>query len=159
MTDIVKRTTVLVRDAEAAARWYEQVFGMRRWLDVPFTLSGTQLAAGSKGDQTRLVIMQAEHETIGMIGLLEFVEPRRTDIPAQQPTQISFGTPIFVVAAQDTAATVERARAAGSRIHAEPVEWSVTGADGKQRDMLGASFWDLDGNFFEVNQVLKVHEG
>ena len=156
--DIVKRTTVMVRDAERAAQWYETVLGMSRWMDVPFTLSGTQLAAGKKGDQTRLIIMQAAHDVIGMIGLLEWVDPKRTDIPAQQPTEIPFGTPIFVIAAVDTAATVERARAAGSRVHSEPLAWDVTGADGKRKEMLGASFWDLDGNFFEVNQVVQVHD-
>ena len=34
MTDTVKRTTLLVRDAEKAAQWYEEVLGMRRWMDV-----------------------------------------------------------------------------------------------------------------------------
>lgn len=48
MVDIVKRTTLMVRDADAAARWYETVFGMTRWMYVPFTLSGTQLAAGKR---------------------------------------------------------------------------------------------------------------
>jgi len=156
--DVIKRTTVMVRDAEKAAQWYESVLGMTRWMDTPFTLSGNQLASGKKGDQTRLIIMQAEHDEIGMIGLLQWVDPVREDIPAQLPTEIPFGTPIFVVASKDTEATVERARAAGSRIHAEPLEWTVTGADGRKKDMMGASFWDLDGNFFEVNQVLRIHE-
>ncbi|WP_298334973.1 VOC family protein [uncultured Erythrobacter sp.] len=156
--DVIKRTTVMVRDAEKAARWYESVLGMTRWMDTPFTLSGNQLASGKKGDQTRLVIMQAEHDEIGMIGLLQWVDPLRNDIPEELPTEIPFGTPIFVVVSEDTEATVERARAAGSRVHAEPEEWTVTGADGRQKDMMGASFWDLDGNFFEVNQVLRIHE-
>jgi len=156
--DVVKRTTVMVRNAEQAAQWYENVLGMKRWMDTPFTLSGNQLASGKEGDQTRLVIMQAEHDQIGMIGLLQWVDPVRDDVPAELPTEIPFGTPIFVVASKDTVATVERARAAGSRIHAEPVEWTVTGADGRQKDMMGASFWDLDGNFFEVNQVLRIHD-
>jgi len=158
VTDILKRTTLMVRDAEAAAAWYEHVFGMSRWMDIPFALSGTQLAAGKKGDKTRLVIMKAEHDTIGMIGLLEFTDPRRPDIPIELPTEIPFGAPIFVVAAEDCRATVERARACGSRIHAEPSEWCVTGADGKQKDMLGAGFWDLDGYFYEANQVVQVHD-
>lgn len=158
MTDIIKRTTMMVRDAEKAAQWYENVFGMTRFMDIPFTLSGTQLAAGKKGDQTRLTIMKAEHDVIGMIGLLEFTDPRRPDIPEGQPTELSFATPIFVVAAKDCTATVERARAAGSLIHAEPRPWEVTGADGKRKEMLGASFWDLDGHFFEVNQIVKIHE-
>ena len=58
MADVIKRTTYMVRDAERAAQWYEKVFGMTRWMDTPFTLSGTQLAAGNQGDRTRLVILK-----------------------------------------------------------------------------------------------------
>ena len=152
VSDVIKRTTLMVRDADRAADWYSQVFRMSRWMDTPFTLSGDQLAAGKKGDQTRLIIMRAEHETIGMIGLLEWLDPVRNDIPSKLPHEITFGAPIFVVAALDTKATVKRARDLGSRIHCEPHDWSVTGADGTKKDMIGASFWDLDGYFFEVNQ-------
>jgi catechol 2,3-dioxygenase-like lactoylglutathione lyase family enzyme len=158
MTDILKRTTLMVRDAEKAARWYEAVLGMTRWMDVPYALSGEQLATGKKGDKTRLVIMQAEHDTIGMIGLLEWVDPPREDVPDELPKEIVFGAPIFVVATKDARATIERARAAGSCVHGEPLQWSVVGADGVLKDMLGASFWDLDGYFFEVNELLRVHE-
>ncbi|WP_394729239.1 VOC family protein [Altererythrobacter sp. GH1-8] len=157
MTDIIKRTTLMVRDAEKAARWYEDVLGMTRWMDTPFTLSGAQLAAGKKGDRTRLIIMKAQDDTIGMIGLLQWVDPVRSDMPPMLPEEIGFGTPIFVVAAEDCRASTERARKAGSRIHCEPHDWKVTGADGKIKDMIGASFWDLDGYFFEVNQLVRVH--
>ena len=115
MVDIIKRTTLMVRDAERAAHWYETVFGMSRWMDVPFTLSGTQLAAGKKGDQTRLVILKCDHDMIGMIGLLEWLDPKQ-DAPLELPTKIGFGAPIFVVAAKDCRASVERARALGSFI-------------------------------------------
>ena len=153
MTDIIKRTTLMVRDAESAAQWYAAVFGMTRWMDVPFTLSGTQLAAGQKGDQTRLIIMQAVDDTIGMIGLLAWLDPKM-DAPADIPTRITFGAPIFVVQALDCRATTERARAAGSYIYCEPHDWTVTGADGQPKAMIGASFFDLDGYFYEVNQAV-----
>jgi catechol 2,3-dioxygenase-like lactoylglutathione lyase family enzyme len=156
MADIVKRTTLMVRDAERAAHWYETVFGMGRWMDVPFTLTGTQLAAGKAGDQTRLVIMKCEHDMIGMIGLLEWVDPK-IDAPGKLPTEVTFGQPIFVVESKNARGAVERARALGSRIHCEPRDWQVTGADGKMKDMLGVSFFDLDGYFFEVNQVVRIH--
>lgn len=149
MADIVKRTTLMVRDAEAAARWYEHVFGMTRAMDVPFSLSGRQLAAGKAGDTTRLILMKAEHDQIGMIGLLQWVEP---SMPASEmPTSIVFGAPIFVVEAKDCDATVERARNLGSRIHCEPYDWMVTGFDGTPKNLRGASLFDLDGYFFEVN--------
>lgn len=151
MADLIKRTTVIVRDAERAARWYEAVFGMTRAMDTPFILSGQQLAAGAKGDRTRLVIMRGEHDQLGMIGLLQWVDPVM-EAPAELPTRIGWGQPIFVVAADDCRATVERARVAGSRVHCEPREWSVTGFDGREQAMLGASFFDLDGYFFEVNE-------
>lgn len=157
MADIIKRTTIMVRDGDKAKNWYEQVFGMTAWMDTPFTLSGTQLAAGKKGDQTRLIILKCEHDMIGMIGLLEWIDPKQ-DAPAELPTEIAFGTPVFVVASEDANGAVERARALGSTIHCEPREWTVTGADGKQKDMIGCSFWDLDGYFYEVNQVVKVHD-
>ncbi len=156
MTDVIKRTTVMVRDAERAARWYELVFGMTRWMNTPFTLSGNQLAAGKKGDKTRLIIMKCADDLIGMIGLLEWLDPKQ-DAPSALPTEIAFGTPVFVVASEDARQAVERARTLGSRIHCEPHDWQVTGADGKQKDMIGCSFWDLDGYFYEVNQLAKVH--
>lgn len=151
MTDLIKRTTLIVRDAELAAAWYERVFGMTRVMDTPFTLSGTQLAAGAKGDRTRLVILKCADDTVGMIGLLQWIDPPM-EAPAELPTRIAFGTPIFVVAADDCRATVERARAAGGRIHCDPRDWTVTGFDGQQHAMVGASFFDLDGYFFEVNE-------
>lgn len=157
MTDEIKRTTLIVRDAERAARWYESVFGMTRWMDTPFTLSGEQLAAGKKGDQTRLVIMKCLHDTIGMIGLLQWLNPPQL-APLELPRQVSFGAPIFVVVSSDVRGAVARARRLGSHVHCEPREWTVTGADGQHKDMLGASFFDLDGYFFEINQVLKTHD-
>lgn len=156
MPNEIKRTTLMVRDAEVAAQWYENVFSMTRWMDVPFTLSGSQLAAGNKGDKTRLVILKCEHDVLGMIGLLEWLDPKQ-DAPDQLPTEIKFGAPIFVVASDDAAGAIERGRALGSRIHCEPHEWSVTGADGRRKDMLGCSLWDLDGYFYEINQILRVH--
>lgn len=157
MTDIIKRTTLMVRDGDRASNWYETVFGMTKWMDTPFTLSGTQLAAGKKGDQTRLIILKCQDDLIGMIGLLEWLDPKM-DAPEELPTEIQFGAPVFVVQSEDAKGAVERARSLGSRIHSEPREWQVTGADGRKKDMIGCSFWDLDGYFYEVNQVVKVHD-
>ena len=157
MGDIIKRTTIMVRDGDKAKQWYEQVFGMSAWMDTPFTLSGNQLAAGAKGDKTRLIILKCEDDLIGMIGLLEWLDPKQ-DAPAELPTRIEFGKPVFVVASTDAQGAVDRARALGSRIHCEPNEWTVTGADGKKKDMIGCSFWDLDGYFYEVNEIVRVHD-
>ena len=147
----------MVRDGDVAAHWYETVFGMSRWMDTPFTLSGEQLAAGSKGDQTRLIILKANHDLLGMIGLLEWLSPKMP-APAELPTRIEVGAPIFEVAAEAAKESLERARELGSRIQCEPHDWTVTGADGAIKDMIGCSFWDLDGYFYEVNQLVRVRD-
>ena len=152
MSNILKRTTLIVRDAEKAADWYADVFGMKRWLDTPFTLSGVGLAIGESGDKTHLVIMQCEDPIIGMIGLLQWVEPTLEAPPI--PNKVTFGAPIFVVSSEDVQGVYERASFSGVQIYAEPYEWSFTAPDGKVKQMIGCSFFDLDGYFYEVNQAI-----
>ena len=143
----------MVRDAEAAAQWYEHVFGMKRWLDTPFTLSGLGLAAGNKGDKTRLIVMQCEDPVIGMIGLLQWIDPKM-EAPAAPPTRLTFGAPIFVMASDDVRGAHERARALGGHIHAAPYEWSFVDPQGVKKEMRACSLFDLDGYFYEVNETL-----
>ena len=66
MKNIVRRTTLIVRDIEVSVRWYEQVVGMTRYYDNEVVLSGEGLAAGEEGDRTHLIVMQCEDpETFG----------------------------------------------------------------------------------------------
>jgi hypothetical protein len=125
---------------------------MKRWLDTPFTLSGNGLAVGAKGDSTRLIIMQCGDPLIGMIGLLEWIEPRHEFPPV--PESVHIGMPIFVMATDDARGVCERASATAGRVYAETYEWSYTSPDGTNKNFLSCSIFDLDGYFFEVNQTL-----
>ncbi len=154
MANMLKRTTLMVRDAEAAARWYESVLQMKRWLDTPFTLSGIGLAAGKAGDSTRLVIMRCEDPVIGMIGLLQWVDPPM-EAPADVPRRVTFGQPIFVVSSDDVTGVHERAVAAGTHVHTPPYDWTWTDPSGSTREMRGCSIFDRDGYFYEVNQTVS----
>jgi len=157
VASIVKRTTLIVRDIEASVHWYEQVLGMSVWMDTDFTLSGVGLACGKAGDKTHLVILKADDPKIGMIGLLQWVDPP-LPAPEEIPRSVGYGNPTFVVEAEDARASCEAARALGTHIHAEPHEWSVTGHDGKQKHFLSVSLFDPDGYFFECNQVLWIDD-
>jgi len=103
LRNIIKRTTLIVREMSVSRRWYEYVLGMKTWLDTEFVLSGKGLAAGKAGDRTHLVILQAEDPKIGMIGLLQWLEPAAMPAPPV-PTTVGFGSPIFVVEAEDARA-------------------------------------------------------
>lgn len=155
MKNIVKRTTLIVRDIDTSVRWYREVMGMTVWMDTEVELSGTGLAAGKAGDRTRLVIMRCEDPVIGMIGLLQWLDPP-LPAPDEIPTSVGYGNPTFVVAAEDAAASFEAAKRLGTHVHAEPHEWSIRGQDGQMKHFLSVSLFDPDGYFFECNQVLRI---
>ncbi len=152
--NIVKRTTLIVRDMAVSRRWYEHVLGMTTWLDTEYVLSGEGLAAGSAGDRTHLVIMRAEDDKIGMIGLLQWLDPVW---PAPEvPTRVQYGMPTFVVETEDAEEVARRAEALGTRIHTRLRRFTVTGAGGVVRHLLGTALFDPDGHFFECNQILGI---
>ena len=152
--NIIKRTTLIVRDMTVSVRWYEHVLGMSVWLDTEYVLSGEGIAAGSPGDRTHLVIMRAEHDKIGMIGLLQWLEP---PLPAPEITYtVGYGSPVFVVETEDAGELARRAEELGTRIHTRERRFSVTGAGGQIRHLKGAALFDPDGHFFECNEVLRI---
>lgn len=155
MRSIVKRTTLIVRDMEKSVHWYQEVFGLTVWMDTEVELSGVGLACGEPGDTTHLVILQCEDPVIGMIGLLQWVDPP-LQAPADIPTSVGFGNPTFVVESDDVAASYNAARALGTHVHAEPHEWSIRGHDGRMKHFVSVSLFDPDGHFYECNQVLRI---
>ena len=154
--NVVKRTTLLVRDMAASKRWYEYVLGMTVWMDTEFVLSGHGLAAGKAGDRTHLVILRARDPKIGMIGLLQWIDPPK---PAPDPpAAVDYGMPVFVVESQDAAEVARRAEELGTRVHSPPRRGSVRGARGETRHLIGTSVFDPDGHFYECNQVVGIDE-
>lgn len=151
---IIRRTTLIVRDMQKSSRWYQDVLEMSPYYDDEITLSGVGLAAGQRGDKTHLMILKCQDPTIGMIGLLQWVEPS-WPAPTPPPTAVTYGAPVFVVETDDVRALYERAQAHETHIHSELHEWSVRGATGDIIDFLGMSMFDPDGHFFEVNQRLS----
>jgi len=154
--NLVKRTTLIVRDMAASRRWYEHVLGMTVWMDTEFVLSGHGLAAGSAGDRTHLVILRAADPQIGMIGLLQWLDPAW---PAPPPAMtVGYGMPVFVVESRNAREVAKRAEELGTRVHSPPRRWSTRGARGETKHMLGTSVFDPDGHFFECNEVLEIEE-
>ena len=151
MHNIVKRTTLIVRDAGRSLRFYRDVLGMTVWYDDEIVLGGVTLPVGAAGDRTRLVIMRAEDPVIGMIGLLQFTDPA-LPAPAAERTTLGIGDIVFVMQTDDVEAVHARLREWGARVQAAPHAFEVRGADGTPLRMTTLSFWDPDGYFFEINQ-------
>lgn len=153
MNNIIKRTTLMVRDMDKSLAWYQNVMGMEVYYDKPFTLSGEGLAAGKAGDLIRLVILKCEHPEIGMMGLMQWVDPVMN--APEIPTELTFGMPTFVCGSDNCAEAYRQAEILGTHVHSAPHEWSTLGADGSMKYFLGCSLFDPDGHFFEMNQLLR----
>ena len=152
-TTTVKRTTLIVRDIEASSKWYEEILDMSLYYDDTITLSGQGLAAGKKGDVTHLKIYKCSDPVIGMIGLLQWLDP---ELPAPEkiPTKVDYGNPTFVVDTDNVDEVYKKALALGTHIHSEPHEWSVRGSDGNMINFITLGVFDPDGYFYEINQRL-----
>jgi catechol 2,3-dioxygenase-like lactoylglutathione lyase family enzyme len=151
MQNTLKRTTLIVRDVRRSVEFYRDVLGLAVWYDDEVVLGGKGLAAGKRGDRTHLVIMKAQDPVIGMIGLLQFADPALPE-PAGERTRLGIGDVVFVMQTDDVKAVHERLVAWGARIHAEPHDFVVRGADGVEVSMSTLSFWDPDDYFFEINE-------
>ena len=152
-TTTVKRTTLIVRDIEISSKWYEEILDMSLYYDDTITLSGKGLAAGKKGDVTHLKIYKCSDPIIGMIGLLQWLDPE-LPAPEEIPTEVNYGNPTFVVDTDNVDEVYKKALALGTHIHSEPHEWSVRGADGNMINFITLSVFDPDGYFYEINQRL-----
>ncbi len=152
-TTTVKRTTLIVRDIEVSSKWYEEVLDMSLYYDDTITLGGKGMAAGKKGDITHLKIYKCSDPVIGMIGLLQWIDPE-LPAPEEIPTKVDFGNPTFVVDTDNVDEVYKKALTLGTHIHSEPHEWSVRGADGNMINFITLSVFDPDGYFYEINQRL-----
>jgi catechol 2,3-dioxygenase-like lactoylglutathione lyase family enzyme len=151
MTNLVKRTTLIVRSIDRSVAFYRDVLGLAVWYDDEIELSGVGLAAGARGDRTHLVIMKAADPVVGMIGLLQFTAPPLPEPPAPR-TRLGIGDIVFVMQGGDVHGVHQRALAFGARIHAAPHRFEVRGADGRELSMTSLSLWDPDDYFIEFNE-------
>ena len=152
-TGILKRTTFVVRDARASARFYQDVFGWTIWYDniVAADHRFPPSGAPDKAD-VRLIILQAEDPKLGKLGLLEYLDPPFDTGQLRDRTRVRMGEPILVIESRDIGGVFERATAAGATVVTPPVDWQVPSPDGKSTIQLRTiSLFDPNGIYMEVS--------
>ncbi len=150
---IMRRTTLIVADIARARRLYQDILGMTVFWEDDFTLSGQGLPAAEPHAKTHLVILKCQDPSIGMIGLLEFIDPP-LPVPAQQRETLSIGDIVLLMDVDDVDGIYRRVPNEGLRIVAAPHDWEVKGADGRIKKLRTLCLFDADGYFIELNQVL-----
>lgn len=150
--DILRRTTFIVPDAAAAADFYTQVFGWKRWYDNELAVDRRFPPAAPDGARAHLIILLVEDPKIGMLGFMQYLEPPfDTAVPTKR-TRVRMGEPILVIESQDIDGAYRRALAAGANVVTPPVDWEVPSNDGRGVIRLRTmSLFDPNGIYMEVN--------
>ena len=152
MTDtILKRTTLIVRDASRSQRFYAETLGWRAYYDSQMSSTGKIIPVGRPGARLQLYIMEGHDRDIGKVGILEWLDPRLPD-PGPPKERLGIGDVVFVADVDDLAALADRVeRNPDLRVVCAPRDWSFPAPDGSgDIDLASMSFFDPDGFLHEV---------
>jgi catechol 2,3-dioxygenase-like lactoylglutathione lyase family enzyme len=147
----VRRTTLIVRDMDRSLAFWRDALGLtvvydRMLFEPP--------------NQTRLVLLRANDQFIGLIGLMERQATKATAPPVVYE-RASYGNVIFVVNAKDQEARLEKVRKVpGVKLQGEPQRIEYPSPDGKGTIPVMVTYlWDPDGYFVELNKILGTPAG
>lgn len=151
--DILKRTTFIVADAEASARFYKDVFGWSVWYDNILAADHRFPPSGAENNaEVRLIILQAEDPRIGKLGLLEYLDPPFDVGTASNRSKVRMGEPILVIETEDVDGVYDRAALTDATIVTPPVDWEVPSPDGRSTIKLRTiSLFDPNGVYMEIS--------
>ena len=145
---------MMVNDMEPALTIYRDILGMEVYYDNEIIVSGVGLPAGEPDSKTRLVILQCNDPYIGMLGILQYIDPPLPEpLPRPVPNRVRAGEIVFVMHNEDVAGTFEKLRILdGIEVVSEPHISEYPKDDGEVFRVLGCSFFDSNGYFIELNQ-------
>ena len=152
MSDIIlKRTTLIVRDAEQQKNFYEQAFGWAVSYDAEMELSGGILPCGKPGDRVKLYMMEGADKEIGKIGILEWLDPKLPD-PGPTPHRLGIGDVVLVADVPDMKTLVAKAEVfPGARVYSPPTDGTFPDPRGEgDIEYCSATLFDPEGFFYEL---------
>lgn len=151
----LRRTTLVVADMEASLAFYRDALGLSIAYDQVIRTPRDAASDEAAERSLRLVLLQANDDYIGMIGLIEYLKPRKP--PRAEPIEpFSIGSTVLLF--NTTALDQRFTRAAatpGVRVLNEPAETSYPGYNGGPPIPVRVSILtDPDGYVVELNQLL-----
>ncbi|MGI9229639.1 MAG: hypothetical protein ACR2P9_07260 [Gammaproteobacteria bacterium] len=149
-----RRATMLVNEIDIPLQIYRDILGMQTYYDDEVTISGVGLPAGEPGSKARLVILQANDPYIGMLGILQYLQPP-LPTPPPRAKKLGVGDTVFVMNSDDVETVHKKlCELEGVYIQSEPHVSEYPKPDGGVFRLLGMSFFDPNGYFVEINQWL-----
>lgn len=151
-----RRATMMVNEMEPALSIYRDILGMDVYYDDEIIVSGKGLPAGEPDSKTRLVILKCNDPYIGMLGILQYVDPPLpAPAPRPVPNRVRAGETVFVMHNEDVKAVYQKLKTIdGIELVCEPHVSEYPKDDGGVFRVLGISFFDPNGYFVELNQFV-----
>ena len=153
---IMRRATLIVRDAERAIAFYRDVLGFSVWLEQRGTVSENSLPVDvPAGSPSRFVIMKGRDPYVGMVGLLQYGEaqPAPSDTDARR---IRAGDTVLMIETDDIERVYAQALSGQAAIHRPPGDVvRIVSAEGNEWDARFMFVFDPDGNMVEVTERLN----
>lgn len=152
-----RRVTMLVSQLDPALEIYRDILGMRVHYDQEIVVSGRSLPASEPNARARLVILKCNDPDIGMLGLLKYLDQPLPDAtPRPSPNRLRTGDTLFVMQNENVEEAYRKLKGVeGVQIVAEPHVSEFPSGDGGVFRVEGISFYDPNGYFVELNQVIE----
>jgi len=147
---------MMVNEIESALTIYRDILGMQVHYDEEIIVSGQGLPAGEPDSKTRLVLLKCKDEFIGMLGILQYIDPPLPAAPSRpNPNRVQVGESVYVLHHDDVEATYPKLKEVpGIEMVSHPHISEYPKPDGGVFRVLGSSFFDPNGYFVELNQFV-----
>lgn len=151
-----RRVTMMVRNMEVALTIYRDIFGMDTFYDDRVDVSVPGAPHGEPRAPAHLVILKCNDPYVGMLGLMQLLEPPPEAPARPAERRLGPGDVVFVMQHENVEAAYEKLKdVAGVRIVNEPQVSEFASGSGAVMRVEGMRFFDPDGNFIDVNQFVE----
>ncbi len=150
-----RRTTLVVRDIDASLAFYRDALGMEVIYDNKIRTPRDAASDEEAARASRLVFLRANDDYVGIIGLLQYLKPRR-QAANQGDEPFTPGSSVLLFNANNLSETFEKARKVlGTRVLFEPTRQEYPAYDGEGTiPVMVSVITDPDGFVVELNQLL-----
>lgn len=152
----LRRTTLVVRDIEKSLALYRDALGMSVEYDQELTSPGLAMRHGADGqNRSRLVLLKANDDFIGMLGLWQFLDQTEMDTAEPDAADFTPGEIVLLFNSKTLDVTFPAAAAApGVKIIGAPKERRYPSPAGEIVVMV-SMLTDNDGHTIELNQLVS----
>lgn len=152
----LRRTTLIVRDIEKSLALYRDALGMTVEYDQQLTSPGLSTRAGADGkNRSRLVLLKANNDYIGMLGLWQFLDQTPQDKAAPDPADFTPGDIVLLFNTDNLDdAFAKASKAPGVSVVGAPSLRRYPSPKGDIEVMV-SMLTDNDGHTIELNKLIR----